>query len=147
MAPNTISLKQYKLFSSLLLLVALILGVNSQTIPTTLLPETMENLLVEIDTIFFTDADPSGNKHIRKILRAAFHDCMGGCDSRINLLNTENRGLEGHVGEMNRVYNNRNGYSTSLFQETLSRPDFWALVQMRGLAWGIKNGGTLPVFG
>ena len=72
---------------------------------------------------------------------------MGGCDSRLNLGNTDNRGLEGFVREMNDIYNNIRGVSSSLFMQTLSRPDFWALVQIRALAWGIRNGGSVPSLG
>lgn len=53
-------------------------------------PDVMDSLLRTIDTKFFTAAQPI---QIKKFLRAAFHDCMGGCDGSINLTNTENRGL------------------------------------------------------
>ena len=79
------------------------------------------------------DGDLSARKH----LRAAFHDCTQGCDAKINLRLTENRGLEGFVKKMDEVY-----YESEdcLFKNTLSRPDFWVLCSRRALAWAIKKG-------
>lgn len=105
----------------------------------------MDSILQAIDNIIFSPTAP-GAIQIKKLLRAPFHDCMGGCDARINLENTENRGLEGLVRRITQIYNDNN----NPFKTTLSRPDFWVLCELRALAWGIKNGGTaqnIPVLG
>jgi hypothetical protein len=81
---------------SLLLLMTFVISINSAIIPATITPQTMDNLLSGIDSLFFADNAP-GTIQIKKFLRAAFHDCMGGCDGRVNLENTDNRGLEGLV--------------------------------------------------
>lgn len=85
-------------------------------------------MLQVIDGYFFV-ASPSKNMEIRKFLRAAFHDCMGGCDGSINLAKTDNRGLESFVDVVTGVYttltNPRNAYYS--YFNRLTRADFWAL--------------------
>ena len=58
----------------------------------TITPYVMDNLLNIIDSYFFVPT-PLYSIQIKKFLRAAFHDCMGGCDASLNLYHTENRGL------------------------------------------------------
>ena len=52
----------------------------------------VDTMLTTIDNLFFVN-NPQSRMEIRKFLRAAFHDCMGGCDGSLNLLNSANRGL------------------------------------------------------
>lgn len=52
----------------------------------------VDTMLTTIDNLFFV-ANPQARMEIRKFLRAAFHDCMGGCDGSLNLMNSANRGL------------------------------------------------------
>lgn len=52
----------------------------------------VDTMLTTIDNLFFAPSHQL-NMEIRKFLRAAFHDCMGGCDGSLNLLNSANRGL------------------------------------------------------
>lgn len=52
----------------------------------------VDTMLTTIDNLFFVP-NPQSRMEIRKFLRAAFHDCMGGCDGSLNLLNSANRGL------------------------------------------------------
>lgn len=47
-------------------------------------PDVMDNLLNIIDQYFFVPT-PLYFLQIRKFLRSAFHDCMGGCDGSLNL--------------------------------------------------------------
>ncbi len=54
-------------------------------------PAQMDVILTSIDSLFFVN--PTKGMDIRKFVRAAFHDCMGGCDGSINLANSANRGL------------------------------------------------------
>ena len=58
----------------------------------TFTPLDMYKMLQDIDSYFF-NLNPQFSIEIRKFLRAAFHDCMGGCDGSINISKTENRGL------------------------------------------------------
>ncbi len=55
-------------------------------------PSQMQVILNKIDSMFFV-ANPTTGMDIRKFIRAAFHDCMGGCDGSLNLTNSANRGL------------------------------------------------------
>lgn len=81
---------------------------------------------------------------IRKFLRAAFHDCMGGCDGSINTAKTDNRGLEAFVQVVTSAYNSAISSSNPnyLIFKRLSRADFWVLCEERALGWGIKNSGA-----
>lgn len=56
--------------------------------PTEITPEIMDNLLGIIDANIIPPLVPVDQLRIRKILRAAFHDCMGGCDGSLNLTAT-----------------------------------------------------------
>jgi hypothetical protein len=108
-------------------------------------PSDMEVMLKAIDNLFFV-ASPAKNIEVRKFLRAAFHDCMGGCDASINIFKTDNRGLENYVKQMTEIYETlkkpTNIYSK--YFKRFSRADFWALCESRALAWGIKRGGAIP---
>lgn len=68
-----------------LILICLVVQANSSIIPTTITHETMDDLLWAIDQIFFIPKNVPGSIQIRKLLRSTFHDCMSGCDGRINL--------------------------------------------------------------
>lgn len=46
----------------------------------------------------FTSID--GELSARKHIRGAFHDCTQGCDGKIDLSKTDNRGLDGFVQKM-----------------------------------------------
>jgi hypothetical protein len=105
----------------------------------------MQTLLENIDTLVFNGG---GATDARKHIRAAFHDCTQGCDARIGLDNTDNRGLEAFVQRMDRIYYNR---TNSIFRDALSRPDFWVLCSRRALASAIHAGaassGSFPSLG
>jgi hypothetical protein len=106
-------------------------------------PLEMNGMLETIDSYFFS-ASPTFDQQIRKFLRGAFHDCMGGCDGSINVTNPSNRGLEGLAKVINNAYNlatNAKNTSNAASFKKLTRADFWALAVERALAWGIKNGG------
>lgn len=55
-------------------------------------PAEMETILHTIDNYFFLP-NSTYKVEIRKFLRGAFHDCLGGCDGSLNLERTGNRGL------------------------------------------------------
>ena len=59
------------------------------------------------------------NNTLPTIVRLAFHDCVGGCDSCLNIGNPDNAGLADIVADLDTVYVD-NSYS-----ELLSRADFW----------------------
>lgn len=107
----------------------------------------MQTILDTVDSFFFLK-NPKYNIEIAKLLRSAFHDCMGGCDGSLNLTNSANRGLEGLALELNKAYSfainsQQNPSSFAIFNK-LSRADFWVLVEERALAWGIKRSGVIP---
>ena len=54
---------------------------------TTITPNVMDNLLAIVDSYFFSST-PLYSVPIKKFLRIAFHDCMGGCDASLNLYHT-----------------------------------------------------------
>ena len=69
---------------------------------------------------------------------------MGGCDGRINLNDTNNRGLEVLVKVVSTLYANK----LYPFSTYLSRADFYVLCYRRAFAWGIKNSGytdSIPI--
>jgi hypothetical protein len=103
----------------------------------------MESMLQTIDGYFFSSS-PIFDMEIRKFLRAAFHDCMGGCDGSIDTSKTNNRGLEAFVQVLTSAYNTATRSSNANYQifRRLSRADFWVLCEERALAWGIKNSGA-----
>lgn len=78
---------------------------------------------------------------IKKVLRLAFHDCMDGCDGSVNLNNSDNRGLEIAVRQLNASFSSRNS-DYAYLSTYLSRSDYWALVMSRALAQGIKKSGA-----
>lgn len=104
----------------------------------------MDNLITIVDRYFF-NTDATDPIPIKKFLRAAFHDCMGGCDGSINLFQSENRGLEGLIGTLNKTYSAKSD-NYSYISTYLSRADFLVLAEQRalGLAW--KAGGQVPTF-
>lgn len=104
----------------------------------------MDNLLSIVDNYFFTST-ALYSVPIKKLLRTAFHDCMGGCDASLNLYKTENRGLEGLVSKLNQSYSSKSPNYTYI-STYLSRADFLVLMEERALAWGLKAGGESPKF-
>ena len=66
-------------------------------------PQEMQTILDTVDSFFFAQ-NPKYKIEIAKLLRSAFHDCMGGCDGSLNLTNSANRGLEGLAEELNKAY-------------------------------------------
>lgn len=105
-------------------------------------PLEMTSLLETIDAYFFKKP-AIFNLEIRKFIRAAFHDCMGGCDGSINASNPANKGLEPFAKQIREAYdlatNPLNTSNAALFKK-LTRADFWALSVERALAWSIING-------
>lgn len=55
-------------------------------------PLEMNGILQTIDSYFF-GSKPRFDLEVRKFIRAAFHDCMGGCDGSLNTTNPANKGL------------------------------------------------------
>lgn len=70
---------------------------------TNLSPTDVQSMLSVIDDYFF-DPSPQFPTDIRKLLRMAFHDCMGGCDGSLNFNNPDNGGLPGHADTVFRAY-------------------------------------------
>lgn len=111
-------------------------------------PLEMNGILETIDSYFFKP-NSTFNVEIRKFLRGAFHDCMGGCDGSINATNPSNRGLENLAKSIGDAYklatNPHNTTNYAAFQK-LSRADFWVLSVQRAAAWGIYKGAQIPDF-
>lgn len=114
------------------------------SLPSSITPEVMDNILGIIDLNVIPPLNPQAQLRIRKFLRAAFHDCMGGCDGSLNLFATENRGLEGFTSFMTNFYTQ--GPNASYLQAYLSRADFWVLSEQRALSTSIKRGVTPLAF-
>jgi len=55
-----------------------------------------------------------------KFVRLAFHDCVGGCDGCVDLLNLDNFGLEVPIGALDHVV-------ASYAKRNVTRADIWAL--------------------
>lgn len=106
-------------------------------------PLEMHLMLQDIDNYFFKQS-PQFNMEIRKFLRAAFHDCMGGCDGSINIQKTDNRGLEPFVQVVTAAYNTaiKSSNPRAYLFKRMKRSDFWVLCESRALGWGIKNSGA-----
>lgn len=127
-----------KKLRTLLLVVTFLLVQKSVSGPV-ITPGIMDNLLAIVDSYFFVPV-PRYSVLIKKFLRTAFHDCMGGCDGSLNLFKTENRGLEGVVAKLNQSYSAQSPNFTYL-STYLSRADYLVLLEQRALAWGMKLGG------
>jgi len=110
----------------------------------------MEDLLTILDTYFFTNTStPLFTALNRKIYRLAFHDCMGGCDGSIASTNADNNGLSTVANVFSVAYSSNSAtISPSKAQITgnLSRADFFALIYLRAVGYGIKRGGGVPTF-
>lgn len=75
-------------FFSLILMIC-----NCEVISNTeISPLEMNGILQTIDSYFF-GSKPRFDLEVRKFIRAAFHDCMGGCDGSLNTTNPANKGL------------------------------------------------------
>ena len=80
-------------FSCTVLLSLILTICNCEVISNTeITPLEMNGILQTIDSYFF-DSKPKFDLEIRKFIRAAFHDCMGGCDGSLNTTNPANKGL------------------------------------------------------
>ena len=123
---------------NMILFLLLVAMTHSQTQSLQISAETMENLLTNIDNIVFNGIQ---GLSIRKQIRAAFHDCTQGCDGRVGLDKTDNRGLEGFARRMHTFY-----FDTPIFRDTLSRADFWVLCSRRALAKAIQSGAAQSGF-
>lgn len=135
-------MKYCLILSALLLLASCkLLSVHHSTPEIT--PSVMDDLLDIIDATWFTTT--STVPPIKKLLRTAFHDCMGGCDASLNLTNSDNRGLT-FVAEFANVAFSSKGSNYSTLSAYLSRSDYWALVESRALAWAIKAGNNSAPF-
>lgn len=130
-----------------LLLAFLLFSQTQAKILNPITPHEMQTILHTIDSFFFAQ-HPKYNVEIAKLLRSAFHDCMGGCDGSLNLTNGANRGLEGLAQELSKAYsfsiNSQSNPSSYKLFNKLSRADFWVLTEERALAWGIKRSGVTP---
>ena len=131
------------------IVIAIIAFINCEVIsPNQITPLEMNGILETIDSYFFKP-NPIFNVEIRKFLRGAFHDCMGGCDGSINASNPANRGLENLAKSISDAYelatNPHNSTNHAAFKK-LSRADFWVLSAQRAAAWGIHNGAQAPSF-
>jgi catalase (peroxidase I) len=83
--------------------------------------------IAEIENFIRTTniANPSA-----KLVRLAFHDCVGGCDGCINFDNPDNNGLMQTYFRINTMYN------TSFNSTGMSRADFIALAGVIGIRQG-----------
>ena len=80
--------------------------------------------------------DITFRKNILNILSSAgFHDCVGGCDGCLNLVNPQNAGLDITVTALEQIYQT-NVLGAGI---VLSRADFWSLSSIAGVNAGIKN--------
>lgn len=130
----------------LLLTVSLVVFSTSVSVPPlTITAEIMQQLLTVVDSYFFTNTSvplfPVSN---RKLYRLAFHDCVGGCDGSINVANAANNGLNTTVVLLNSAYtsNNTSRSPNKTFINTyLSRADFFTLVELRAIGYGIDRAG------
>lgn len=118
-------------------------GVNSEVITDKeITPHEMNGMLETIDTYFFNPS-PIFNLEIRKFIRGAFHDCIGGCDGSLNITNPPNRGLEempkAITSSFSLATNPLNTSNAAAFQK-LSRADYWALLVQRAVGWAIRRG-------
>lgn len=108
-----------------------LVSLTSSKILNPITPQEMQTILDTVDSFFFAK-NPKYNIEIAKLLRSAFHDCMGGCDGSLNLTNGANRGLEGLALELNKAYsfaiNSQQNPSSFAAFNKLSRADFWVLV-------------------
>ena len=116
----------------LIYLILLIVLTKGQIQSLEIRPEVMDGLIKNIDELIL---DGDQGPEIRKLIRGAFHDCTQGCDGRLGLEKTGNRGLEKLAKQMNDIY-----FETPIFRDTLSRADFWVLCERRALAKAIKTG-------
>jgi len=134
-------------FSTLLLFLLVISQINSKLLShhtaNTITPAIMDDLLTTIDNTWFNTT--SSVPPIKKILRVAFHDCMGGCDGSLNLNNSDNRGLSSFEEYANKAYSSK-GTNYTLLSTYLSRSDYWVLVEDRSLAWAVKAGNNTFTF-
>ena len=107
-------------------------------------------MLTYIDSIFFNPSVTNA-PDLRKFLRMAFHDCMGGCDGSLNFSNPDNGGLPGHASAVVRGYQTAlnpkksSARTVELFSK-ISRADFWVLSSTRALGWGMKAGKSSPSY-
>lgn len=141
---------------SLLFIVALMsVPASSQisvqlTTSATLSPTDIQSMITIIDGYFF-NSSAQFPTDIRKFLRMAFHDCMGGCDGSLNFDNPDNGGLPGHANTVTRAYQfsinpSRSSPDVVALFSKLSRADFWVLSSTRALGWGMKNGNSFPSY-
>ena len=68
-----------------------------------------------------------------KLFVSAFHSCVGGCHGCLNLNQGDNRGLEGIVAELEKLY-----ADLELADHGVSRADFWALAGTVAVEIGVK---------
>ena len=68
-------------------IIVTLLATIQPTTSVTITPNVMDNLLAIVDSYFFSST-PLYSVPIKKFLRIAFHDCMGGCDASLNLYHT-----------------------------------------------------------
>ena len=75
----------------------------------------------------------SNPKHIPKLVRLAFHDCVGNaCDGCINLDNESNNGLSEVIDWLDGLYNN-------IYDEIVSRADFWQIAAIAAIERAIAH--------
>jgi hypothetical protein len=87
MAHNSMIGAQNKQGQLFIVVIVATLLTTIQPTTTTIAPHVMDNLLTIVDSYFFS-LTPLYSAPIKKFIRAAFHDCMGGCDGSINFYHT-----------------------------------------------------------
>ena len=70
---------------------------------------------------------------LAKIVRLAFHDCIGGCDGAVNMSDHGNAGLEAPMQQLEILYQR--------FSNKMSRADFWATAAAFAVFKGTLNAG------
>jgi hypothetical protein len=70
---------------------------------------------------------------LAKIVRLAFHDCIGGCDGSVDTSVHGNEGLDVPINQLQSIY-------SQSFASKMSRADFWAAAATFSIYKGVLNG-------
>lgn len=85
--------------------------------------EDVQNAIADIWVLMENDEDLAP-----KFVRLGFHDCIGGCDGCVNMLDLDNAGLDIPIEALNPIVNTYESES----EAGLSRADIWALAAITG---------------
>eukprot|EP00899_Mesostigma_viride_P027515 jgi/Mesvir1/7949/Mv11868-RA.1 len=74
---------------------------------------------------------------IPRLVRLAFHDCVGGCDGCVDLANPDNNGLRSPIEALDPI--------VTAFSGNLTRADIWALAGLEAARMAQVDDGTSPL--